>query len=661
MPRGAMTTRGRYMKRVFVGLLIAILVSICVWEMTLIARDKVILRTSEDGLENLAEEYLKEMNEREEHQRNDGDGDDDDDYDEEEEEIEEAENEEEEEENEEDELEVVEEEYEEEVDEKGMENEEEENEVEMDNEDEEEKEEEMEVEEENEEKVVEEEYEEEEEKNEEDELEVVEEEYEGEVDEKGMENEDEENEVEEEEEEVENDDEEEMVEEENEDKEKVVEENEDEEKVVEENEEEEEVVEEKEEENEDEEKVVEEDEEEENEDEKKVVEENEEEEKVEEENEDEKKVVEENEEEEKEEEVEENENEEEEEEEEGRSIVNPATGNGNEDDNDEIDQNQDLDFPSVVGDIHWNEETETPERRISLRQQFMEERCQKADISKESFKKIRSQSIGVFFRQKTVTCLANKSGSTTWRTHLQRVNRSPSIYQQKDKRWKVFMKQPNLPEVISQCARVITVRHPLMRLVSAYRQRFENGKIPKLYVWNRKSSYMRKYFSTYWLPAVISNDLIPAEERKKMGLPEKHKIGKLYPSSLLKTVHKMLGVRFVLPFSMFLKHVIYTHKHNIVDNHWMPIDRLCSPCLLHYNFVVKLETMKEDLNYVFKELGIPSEPSIMKNKERSAQNPWGDIRRYQKVPLELKKQILRIYWNDIFLFGYKLPPGFLNE
>ncbi|XP_066942519.1 carbohydrate sulfotransferase 8-like [Macrobrachium rosenbergii] len=335
-------------------------------------------------------------------------------------------------------------------------------------------------------------------------------------------------------------------------------------------------------------------------------------------------------------------------------------GKGNEIKMAKIKENRDIDFMSAVGNSHWNEEPGTPEERFSRRQKFMEEKCQRADVSRQSFKMIKSNKIGIFFKQKTVTCLANKSGSTTWRTHLQRVNHSPSIYQQKDKRWKAFMGQANLPKVISETSRVITVRHPLIRLVSAYRQRYENGKIPMLYVWSRKSSHMKKYFSNYWLPAVISNDLIPADERRQMGIPDKHKFGKMYSTSLLMKVHKRLGGHFVLTFPMFLRHVVYTHQHNIVDNHWKPIDWLCSPCLLHYNFVVKLETMTEDLNYVFRKLDIPSEPSIKKNKERSVESPWTDIGRYRDVPLELKKEILRLYWNDLLLFDYKLPPGFLG-
>ncbi|KAK7079860.1 hypothetical protein SK128_013898 [Halocaridina rubra] len=204
-------------------------------------------------------------------------------------------------------------------------------------------------------------------------------------------------------------------------------------------------------------------------------------------------------------------------------------------------------------------------------------------------------------------------------------------------------------------------RHPLTRLVSAYRQRFANGKLPQLKIWNKRPLQTKKSFNNYWLPLIISHNIIPATERQALGIPHKDPMRKMYSATLLKKVHARLGKTFHITFPMFLRHVIYTHQIKQVDSHWRPIEWLCSPCLLHYDYIVKLETMTEDVKYVFEQLNIPSDPEKRKNVERSTKSPWADLEKYKYVPLDLKKEIVRLYWNDFYLFDYKLPPGFLDQ
>ncbi|XP_050707627.1 carbohydrate sulfotransferase 11-like [Eriocheir sinensis] len=122
----------------------------------------------------------------------------------------------------------------------------------------------------------------------------------------------------------------------------------------------------------------------------------------------------------------------------------------------------------------------------------------------------------------------------------------------------------------------VVVRHPLARLASAYRDKFLNGKARFEYddEWQNvtqstESWYTR--FNKYWLPALI--------------------FGNAYNLSDL--VQRFRNTSFT--FNQFLRHVVWTHEMAMPDEHWMTYTEMCDPCRMKFDYILKLETIQEEI------------------------------------------------------------------
>lgn len=52
------------------------------------------------------------------------------------------------------------------------------------------------------------------------------------------------------------------------------------------------------------------------------------------------------------------------------------------------------------------------------------------------------------------------------------------------------------------------------------------------------------------------------------------------------------------------RYLIDTNLSQYADDHWIPFYLYCTPCLLHYNVIAKVETMDQDQLYVIRLLGL---------------------------------------------------------
>ncbi|KAK4322640.1 hypothetical protein Pmani_006617 [Petrolisthes manimaculis] len=129
-------------------------------------------------------------------------------------------------------------------------------------------------------------------------------------------------------------------------------------------------------------------------------------------------------------------------------------------------------------------------------------------------------------------CLTRKGGSISW----------------KNFEWLLEESEANKNESVTPRA-AISVRHPLRRLVSAYRDKYLGG-----------------------LPIDVYNDTY----RKKIDAKEP-------------------WYKATFSFEQFINHVLWTHELKLPDIHWLPIFNTCHPCFYHYDYVIHLETVKEDV------------------------------------------------------------------
>lgn len=68
----------------------------------------------------------------------------------------------------------------------------------------------------------------------------------------------------------------------------------------------------------------------------------------------------------------------------------------------------------------------------------------------------------------------------------------------------------------------------------------------------------------------------------------------------LKMLNKNPDVEQYITFAEFLQ---YAMHHG--DAHWLPMHTMCSPCAMHYQYFVRLETFSEDMQYLSQALSNP--------------------------------------------------------
>lgn len=112
-----------------------------------------------------------------------------------------------------------------------------------------------------------------------------------------------------------------------------------------------------------------------------------------------------------------------------------------------------------------------------------------------------------------------------------------------------------LNEALENSISFLIVRDPFERLLSAYRNKFEEGK----------NSFYK-----------VIGDTIVKRFRNHQKKSEKDSPN--FPT-----------------FEEFLKFIVQSYKNNkALDEHWCPYWKFCTPCTINYTLVLKLDTLKRD-------------------------------------------------------------------
>lgn len=114
-------------------------------------------------------------------------------------------------------------------------------------------------------------------------------------------------------------------------------------------------------------------------------------------------------------------------------------------------------------------------------------------------------------------------------------------------------------------------------------------------------------------------------------------------------------------FSQFIQYLLdaRTEEQKPYNEHWRQVYRLCHPCQIDYDFVGKLETLDEDASQLLRQLNIDSlfqfPPSYRNRTASSWEEDW-----FSKIPLEWRQKLYKLYEPDFVLFGYPKPDNILN-
>lgn len=165
---------------------------------------------------------------------------------------------------------------------------------------------------------------------------------------------------------------------------------------------------------------------------------------------------------------------------------------------------------------------------------------------------------------------------------------------------------------VSGTKKFLIVRHPLERLLSAYRDKLEHMR-GREYYYRR---FGRRITLKYRQPGDNATRLEPT-------------------------------------FAEFLR-FIAKEKH--FDEHWAPYYRTCGPCGLRYDYILKLETLDRDQNFLIQDAGLSD--YLYEVRLPGNVNPHGATTREMLneyvagIPRSLLDEIYEIYENDFKLFNY---------
>ncbi|NXC39580.1 CHST9 sulfotransferase, partial [Penelope pileata] len=166
-------------------------------------------------------------------------------------------------------------------------------------------------------------------------------------------------------------------------------------------------------------------------------------------------------------------------------------------------------------------------------------------------------------------------------------------------------------EILNNYTKVMFTRHPLERLVSAYRDKFLHPE---------------PYYST-----AVAN-VIRAMFRKNKNSSEK------------------------VSFQEFVSFII-ANPPNALDIHWKPMFLLCDPCNIRYDILGKYETLGLDSERVLKAIGAPKSlqyPSLKKYGSDKRTNGDITVEYLRQLSSEQIEKIKKLYQMDFLLFNYTM-------
>ena len=165
------------------------------------------------------------------------------------------------------------------------------------------------------------------------------------------------------------------------------------------------------------------------------------------------------------------------------------------------------------------------------------------------------------------------------------------------------------------------VRHPLHRLLSAYRDKFYFPTGENKFIYNVFAERIQKMF------------------------PETSNITFQRPSDAFLTFKQ---------FMMFVVH--HSSRGNWLNDHFSPFYDLCRPCDIKYDFVGKMETMQLDSQFIINKLYKNSSINDLPGMSAASKLTHGPEVRdmFQTLPKDLLSMLYFSFQPDFDMYGYSL-------
>ncbi|ROT79643.1 Carbohydrate sulfotransferase 11 [Penaeus vannamei] len=193
------------------------------------------------------------------------------------------------------------------------------------------------------------------------------------------------------------------------------------------------------------------------------------------------------------------------------------------------------------------------------------------------------------------------------------------------------LSREELRRKIQTYTKFLVVRHPLERLLSAFRNKLEgNGRPARVF----KRVYGAKIIREY-----------------RRG-PESSRENTTSVEDLEKESAKTTGED--VRFSEFVSFLLDKKDLAIVNEHWRPYESLCHPCALSYDVIAKYESLEEDSERFLRLIGAPEGLHF---PQYAPTNTSALLHSYlASVKPDRLAQLMMAYQRDFQLFQYDVPP-----
>ncbi|XP_017655243.1 carbohydrate sulfotransferase 8 [Nannospalax galili] len=264
------------------------------------------------------------------------------------------------------------------------------------------------------------------------------------------------------------------------------------------------------------------------------------------------------------------------------------------------------------------------------RKRVMQEACAKyrASSSRRAVTPRHVSRIFVEDRHRVLYCEVPKAGCSNWKRVLMvlaglasstaDIQHNTVHYGSALKRLDTFDRQ-GIVHRLSTYTKMLFVREPFERLVSAFRDKFEHP-----------NSYYHPVFGKAILARYRAN---ASREALRTGS----------------------GVRF----PEFVQYLLDVHRPVGMDIHWDHVSRLCSPCLIDYDFVGKFESMEDDANFFLSLIHAPGNLTFPRFKDRHSQEARTTTRITHQYFAQLstlqRQRTYDFYYMDYLMFNYSKP------
>ncbi|KAH7943923.1 carbohydrate sulfotransferase 8 [Rhipicephalus sanguineus] len=172
------------------------------------------------------------------------------------------------------------------------------------------------------------------------------------------------------------------------------------------------------------------------------------------------------------------------------------------------------------------------------------------------------------------------------------------------------------PSKLRQYTRVLFVRHPFERLVSAFEDKA-----------GKPRDRERFFYDVYWDRILAGNNRSSSNNSTNN-------------STRAITFPQFVDYLLRVPVSQW-------------DDHWAPYYSRCEPCLFRYNFVGHLETVGQDMALLWRRVGLKTSPqsSTLERRNATPRKPRRQHYFDQLTPSQVEGLYHR-YFYDFVLFGY---------